>query len=77
MYYNINSYLCKICDKIIDNNDKETYINLYFCENCQFDGWRRCVSCWKMTIEDDKPITIIKCLYCKFKQNNLISFMKL
>ena len=75
------SFYCRICNKYIPQiNYYTTLLNQYrinrtfFCDNCENNGWRRCIVCWKMTIVDEAPQFIIRCSYC-INKNNLISYM--
>ena len=69
-------YFCKICDNIMNNIHPQKKMRQFFCDTCEFDGWRRCINCWKMVIADNKPYNIIRGLHCLCKPNTL-SLMKL
>lgn len=75
-------YYCRICDKVVStstNNYKLIYRidTSVFCNDCQYNGWRRCVICWKMSISDEEPHLTTKCSYCIKKPIARRSFMGL
>lgn len=50
---------CLICDRDTDDIFK------YYCKNCLYKNYRKCIDCRKFNINNDiKPYWVIKCRCC-------------